>query len=425
MWPFDASRRNRWLRRRFPIETDLNCPTGPASGYFYLDYTIDEDGYRHSAYKAYLPKEVALARQARLTVCTGVVASRLELDVDRRIATGVYIKPAGSRREVEFIVKARREVIICSGAIGSPQLLMLSGIGNAAHLKSQGIAVKHNLPGVGTHLSDHHGFPIMMQLPMAESLHRMETSWWYAVWQIVLFIWNRTGWMKSGTTTSTIYINTLNLDPETSTFSPGPGDPELDGSLPENIPDLEIMVIPAGAIVGKNPGLPLFTLYACLIQPSAHGSIELASRDPEESPKVHYKVLEDAHDLVVTRRALRFTLNLAEHFMETSGYQHPVKLFHAPNADTGRSWRDLDDDQLDSFARGCIQSVLHLGCSCRMANEENGGVVDDQLRVYGFSNLRIADASIFPKIPAAHTMAPVYMVAERCAQFVKSAWATV
>jgi choline dehydrogenase-like flavoprotein len=407
-----------------PVEWDVNCPSGSASGYFYLDYTIDQNGHRHSSYRAYLPQKLAIARQSRLTVCTGVIASRLELDADKGIATGVHMKAVGSKAGQEVLVKARREVIVCSGAVCSAQLLMLSGIGSSKHLSSHGIQVKKDLPGVGTNLSDHHGLPIMLKLPIIESYHRMESNFVYAIWQMLRFAWNQSGWLKAGTTSSAIYLKTSHLDNETSTFRPGPGDPEFDASKPENVPDVEIMLIPAGTIVGKYPGVPLFTLYTCLIQPETVGHIELASLDPADSPRIYYKMMENPRDFLTARKALRFTLNLAEQFAETSGYRHPVELFYGPGAGTGRKWNDIGDDELDDFVRTSAQSVVHLGCSCRMAKEEDGGVVDDELRVYGFRNLRIADASVFPKIPAAHTMAPTYMVAERCAQFIKDTWSS-
>lgn len=400
-----------------PIAWDVNDPAGPAAGYFYLDYTIDQNGHRHSAYRAYLPKEVAIARASHLTICTSVVATRLELDTTAGIATGVHFRPVRSAGSGTFFVKARREVIVCCGAMGSPQLLMLSGIGPAEHLAQAGVATELDLPGVGANLSDHHGLPIMLKMPFPESFHRMESNPLWAIWQILRFLWDGSGWMKSGSTTSTIFLNTSDIDPVSSTMKP-----ELESAEKGAVPDLEIMVFPACAMVGQFSGLPLLTLYTCLLQPKTVGRIELASLDPEDSPRVHYGMMEDSQDITIARRALRFSLHLAEQFMETSGYRHPVELFFSPKVDLKRNWRDLGDDDLDEFIRASAQSVVHLGCSSRMAKEEEGGVVDDELRVYGFKNLRVADASVFPKIPAAHTMAPTYMVAERCAQFVKDQW---
>lgn len=404
-----------------PVEHDANDPRGPASGYFRLDSTIDRNGARHSAYDAYLPQGLARERRSHLTVCTGAVASRLQLDSASQTATGVHVKRAGSKAAPVF-VGARREVVVCGGAIGSPQLLMLSGVGPEGHLQARGIAVQRHLPGVGQSLSDHHGIPVMMKVPWSETFHRLQQNIFHAIWQLLLFAWNKTGLLKSGTTAATIYVNTSHLDPDTSTLKPSPSDGTLDSTRPENAPDVEIMVIPASTLLDRFPGVPLCTLYTCLVQPETTGDIQLVSTDPEAHPRINYRALASQRDYAVARKALRFTLHLADHFVKSSGFGQPAELFYAPNAETGRDWKDLTDDELDEFSRQSVQSALHLGCTCRMGDQEAGGVVNGRLQVHGFTNLRVADASIFPKIPAAHTMAPTYMVAERCAQFIKDTW---
>ncbi|KAI1341121.1 hypothetical protein F5Y15DRAFT_376973 [Xylariaceae sp. FL0016] len=413
----DASARNVGL----PVQQDANDPEGPAMGYFSLDYTIDSDGHRHSALRAYLPKQVAIERQSRLNICTGAIVSHIELDVEKGRATGVCVRQTGAGPGKEVLIKARREVIVCNGAICSPQLLQLSGIGPASLLRSHDITVQKDLPGVGSHLSDHHGIPICLELPYHQTYHLMENPL-RAAWQLLLYTFNRTGWMKSATTNSSIFLNTDHLDTETSSIQAKPGDREFDASAIENVPDIEIMVIPASTVMEFHPGRSLFTLYTCLIQPHSHGRVEIASKDPEESPDLEFDLLANPRDLEVARKAVRFTMHLADNFVVRSGYRHPAKLFLAPNAASGRSWKDVGDDEIDEYVRETVQSALHLGCSCRMGKEEEGGVVDNMLRVHGFTNLRVADASVFPKIPAAHTMAPTYMVAERCADFIKAAW---
>ncbi|KAK8098119.1 L-sorbose 1-dehydrogenase [Apiospora kogelbergensis] len=396
-----------------PIDNDVNDPDAPASGYFYLDSTIDKNGSRHSAYSAYLPKKIALERRGRLTICTGVVASSWKSTHPSNVS-------GGTRCDSTFI-KAEREVIVCSGAICSPQLLMLSGIGSAKQLEPLGIPVHRNLPGVGSHLSDHHGLPIMMKVPVAQTLHRLQSNILFAIWQVILWIWNKTGILKSGTTATTIYLNTSHIDPQTSIIRPGhASDPVFSNpALPENVPDVEIMVIPAGTVLDRFQGLPLCSFYACLVQPRTTGRVELASgTDPELSPP---DSLPNPRRPARSRRGAQ-----SPPFAHKSGYRHTAELFYGPGAQAGHSsignWRDLDDAELDAFATDTVQSVLHLGCTCRMAPEQDGGVVDDRLRVHGFRNLRVADASVFPRIPAAHTMAATYMVAERCAQFVADEW---
>ena len=108
-----------------PVRDDFNDPTAPAQGYFHLDATVDDSGQRLSTYRAYLNKKVALEREQNLTVCTGVVASKLDVDAKAGQVTGVYIRSASSKDQKNYFVKARREVIVCNGALRTPQLLLL------------------------------------------------------------------------------------------------------------------------------------------------------------------------------------------------------------------------------------------------------------------------------------------------------------
>jgi choline dehydrogenase-like flavoprotein len=173
------------------------------------------------------------------------------------------------------------------------------------------------------------------------------------------------------------------------------------------------------------------------VRPQSYGHIELASADPEDDVRLHYGVLSDpaGADRALARKALRFTLHFVELFQDSS-YPHPTKLAYAPEALVDRAsgsgdkdkdearpdWRELTDDDLDEYIDRRAVSALHFSSTCPIGLEDKGGVVDQQLRVYGFDNLRIADTSVFPKIPSCHTMGPAVMVGERCADFIKSAW---
>ncbi|RYP70059.1 hypothetical protein DL769_005105 [Monosporascus sp. CRB-8-3] len=394
---------------------NINSASAPASGHFYLDYTIDCRGFRHSALRSYLPLELALRRRGRLAICTGATVTRLELDVKGCLVTGVRVKSA--KEKIEAVILPRREVIVCGGAISTPQLLQLSGIGPAPLLKQQDIPLKHDLP-VGVHLADHWGIPISTELPFNETFHFMEQSSMQALWQVARFLVGRGGWMRSPSTQSAIFMNTSHMD--TKSFRMRLGDAELDASRHENIPDVEIMVIPANAAPGTQPGKSLATLYVCLLQTQSEGSVRIASSDPDVDPRIHTCLFTDPGDIEVARNALRFTLSLTEHFMTSSGYPYRARLAVAPRIDG--EFQDVRDHELDEFARTNARAVLHLGCTCRMGKKEKGGVVDEELRVHGVANLRVADASVFPILPATHTMAPTYMVAERCAEFIKNTW---
>ena len=212
------------------------------------------------------------------------------------------------------------------------------------------------------------------------------------------------------------------------------------------------------------------SLYPTLVQPRGSGRVELASKDALAQPRIEYPLFNDPHDIVSARLAIRFTMRLAEE-LQHSGYPYPAKLTFAPGQDLtvlehwekvapinylpvvvlaaplvsgaqkpqvvlepdrashvapesrkAKTWRNVTDDEIDDYLRRVSHTSLHFASTCPMSNDEKSGVVDQKLRVHGFSNLRIADTSVFPRIPSCHTMAPTIMVAERCADFILASW---
>lgn len=492
-----------------PIAKDCNDPAAPAMGYFYLDAAIDKQGRRISAFNAFLSKETVRQRSGRLAICTfsfpivlayvrrdwtkpiltysigtGAIATRLELDVESGRVSGVHIRssqklPNARSPTKDFLVKVRREIILCSGAICTPQLLLLSGIGPRVQdlqpSHDLGIPIVKELPAVGATLADHYSFPIMLELPKKETFHILESIW--GLWYILLWIFFGTGLMGVTTTPSTIYVRTDAIDAETMTIRTHEqdGTDNLDASQPRNVPDTEIMIFPVNGLERHVPGHSLMSLYPTLIQPHATGRIELASTDPLANPRITHPMLLDKRDVAAARVAVRFTMRLADEFQK-SGYPYPAPLAFAPGnspdlllewersggENTGnaihpvpdvtgsttlsntransskttgatagsdeqgtghKTWRNVTDDEIDDYVRRVSHTSLHYSCTCPMSdNDEKVGVVDQKLRVYGFKNLRIADASIFPCVPSSHTMVPVMMVAERCAYFLKEEW---
>ncbi len=241
------------------------------------------------------------------------------------------------------------------------------------------------------------------------------------------------------------------------------GTSTMDARAAAQHPDVEIMINPVNSLVMDMADRPLLTWYTTLVQPLSRGRVELADRDPLAHPRVHYAMFTHERDRAAARTATRFAMKLAGTFA-ASGYPYPAPLVFAPGMDLAelevatrllalpldtspaagqqaarkrrpelaglklrpappRAWRTVTDAEIDAYASRVALSSLHFSCTCRMSEDATGGVVDQRLRVHGISNLRIADASIFPKIPSAHTMAPVIMVAERCADFVKEDWA--
>ena len=468
-----------------PIVQDCNDPDAPAQGFYTLDMAINGRGERISAFTSFLSKDVALRRRDRLTVCTGAIASRLEIDAETGVVSGAHIrrswKEGGGAEDREFFVKANREVIICSGAVCTPQLLLLSGIGPRAGSspgssngapENLGISLVKELPAVGATFADHYSFPVMLEVPRRETFSILQSAW--ALWYLLLWLLFGTGLMAHSSTLLTIFARTSAINRETMEISERDDEDgavdTLDASQPRNVPDLEIMLMPVNSLQHDVPGRSLLSLFPTIVQPRATGRVELASRDPLAHPRVTHPALLDGADLAVARRAVRFSMRLAEEF-QNSGYPYPAPLAFAPGnrpellaewersaveanpnfaaiphqkagiegvekvdvevevkskngveEKEGKTWKNVTDAEIDDYVRRVAHSSLHYASSCPMSRDAATGVVDEQLRVHGFRNLRIADASVFPLTPSGHTMAPTMMVAARCADFVKDAW---
>lgn len=407
-----------------PSENNFNKPGSPTAGYFNFDLTIDPKGYRQSAFHAYLPKAIAIQRQTSLHICTDVVVSRLDLDPLCGLVRGVFVHPSGASNPKPHLISAKREIVLAAGAICSPQILQLSGIGSRPTLKSLGIPVVRDLRGVGSHLSDHPLIPISIEVPIEDSIQQLQDSFWQIIKHALLYLVAGRGWLKSALDRG-IFFNTSHLNQETGILR----EPEVTpySNKAEDLANAEIIILPIGTPPTKSPGKGLVSLQLCLLQPRSTGSIQVKSLDANESPQVKLNMMSDPEDREVARKALRFTLHLAELFVHRSGYPKASRIFHHPGNRNGdgwneNDWRSVSDACLDEYVQKNVVSSFHLTSSCRMASAEEGGVVDGQLRVHGFKNLRIADASVLPGVPPAHPMAAVYMVAERCADFIKKMW---
>ncbi|KAI1381216.1 putative GMC oxidoreductase [Hypoxylon crocopeplum] len=405
-------------------ERSVNKPGSPAVGHFNLDLTIDPKGCRQSALHAYLPKAIAIQRQDYLHICTDVIVSRLDLDPLCGLARGVFVHTSGARNPKPHLISARREIVLTAGAICSPQILQLSGIGPRPTLESMGIPVVRDLQGVGSHLGDHPLIPVSIEVPIEDSMQQLQDSFLQMIKHAVLYLVAGKGWLKSALDRG-IFFNTSHLDQETGLLREPEEKPYSNKA--EYLPDAEIIVLPIGSPSTKNPGKGLVSLQLCLLQLRSTGSIQVTSLDATESPQVKLNMMHDPEDREVARKALRFTLHLAEEFVHHSGYPKTSRIFYHPGNSSEDEWneddwRSVPDACLDEYIEKNVVSSYHLTSSCHMASEEEGGVVDGQLRVHGFKNLRISDASVLPSVPLTHPMAAVYMVAERCADFIKKTW---
>ncbi|KAF3009410.1 hypothetical protein E8E14_010014 [Neopestalotiopsis sp. 37M] len=452
------------------LQKDINDPSAPAMGLFDLDVAISKRGTRISALSAYLNETVSDQRRNRLTICTGTVVSRLEADAQSGIVTGVHLR-SSKEPDRDYFVKVRREVVLCSGAPCTPQVLLLSGIGPVESLEALDIPIVKDMPAVGATLSDHYSVPIMLAVPKKETIHLLQSIW--GIWHFLLWIFFGKGLLSLTAMSSAIYVHSDAIDRETMQVKDRDeeGRDALDASLSRNIPDIEVMIIPMSTVEREVVGPSMMSIYPTLCQPHGMGRIELASTDPFAQPRVTYPMFSTEQDIATARLAVRFSMRLAEKLQE-SDYPYPAKLAFAPGQDAtlldqweksapaeylpipilaapfgqqmpiidakaeqntavgtrpksgaeNKTWRNVTDHEIDDYMKRVAHTSLHFSGTCPMSNDPRTGVVDQQLRVHGFSNLRIADTSVFPKIPSCHTMAPVLVVAERCADMIKATW---
>ncbi|SDN79518.1 GMC family oxidoreductase [Pseudomonas jinjuensis] len=342
------------------------------------DTTI-RDGRRWSTATAFL-KPIRATRK-NLTVLTGAQAERVLLEGQRAI--GVQARIRGS----SITLKARREVLLSAGAFGSPHLLLLSGIGPESELKPHGIAVRHELPGVGRNLQDHPDVVACYKSP--------DTS---------LMGYSVRGSLKMGAAL-TRYLASRR-GPLASNFAESGGFLRTDARLDR--PDIQLNAV-VGIIDNHNRTLHWghgFSCHVCVLRPKSVGSLGLQSADPLAPPRIDPNFLAHEDDMRTILKGYRMTREICE--------QAPMSRF---------SFRDMYSDGLDSdeqlidLLRRRTDSVYHPVGTCRMGHDENA-VVDSQLRVHGIEGLRVVDASIMPTLVGGNTNAPSIMIAERAMEWI-------
>ena len=342
-----------------------------------------KNGERHSAAKGYLTPHRA---RPNLRVITGAQATRILIEHQR--AVGVEYRQGGALQQV----KARREVLLSAGALMSPQLLMLSGVGPGAALQKHGIAVLHDLPGVGAHLHDHPDVVQVMDAPQLKDLFGLSLS---GMVQTVrgLREWrqHRTGML-------------------TTNFAEAGGFIKSDPSEP--VPDLQLHFV-IGKLVDHGRKTVLghgYSTHVCLLQPRSRGRVSLASGDPMALPLVDPNFLADPDDMQRLVRGFKRTREiLAQPALAQFGAK---ELAASANART--------DGEIEQFIRQYADTIYHPVGSCRMGPGAMD-VVDAELRVHGIAGLRVVDASIMPRIVSGNTNAPTVMIAEKAVDLLRAA----
>lgn len=362
-----------------PHNPDFNGAVQEGAGVY---QTTIRNGRRCSAAVGYLRPAL---KRGNLTVETDCLVHRIVIESGR--ATGVeYARGKSS----PITVRAESEVLLTSGAIGSPRLMLLSGLGPAAHLAEVGIRVLHDLPGVGENLQDHFGVDIVAELTGHYSLDKYNKPHWmlWAGLQYALF--------GSG--------------PVTSNVVEGGAFWYADDT--RNCPDLQFHFL-AGA--GAEAGVPSvskgasgITLNSYTLRPKSRGTVRLRSADPAALPVVDPNFLAEPEDLKTSAEGVRISREI---FRQHSLQKH-IRNIRFPD-DSVVTQKDFED-----YTRQYGRTSYHPTCSCKMGTDEMA-VVDPQLRVRGIDGLRICDSSVMPSLVGSNTNAPTIMIAERAADLIR------
>jgi choline dehydrogenase len=362
-----------------PRNDDFNGASQEGVGYYHLN---TRRGWRCSTAVAYL-------RPARgrgnLRVETN--ARVLAIDFDERRARAVRYRRQGA----EHTATAAREVLLCAGALQSPQLLQLSGIGPRALLEPHGIRVVHELPGVGENLQDHLQARVIFECTKPITTNDDLRSWWRTLRIGVDYALARGGPMAIGINQGGIFAR---VDGAATT-------PELQFHVATLSSDM------AGSPVHRFPG---FTFSVCQLRPESRGFVRIKSSDPLAAPAMQPNYLASEHD----RRALVAGIRLARRFAATHALSPYVRREYRPG-----SAAQSDADLLE-FAKNTGGTIFHPSGTCKMGDISRDplAVVDARLRVHGLTGLRVVDCSIMPTLTSGNTNVPVVMIAEKAADMI-------
>ena len=358
-----------------PANADYNGASQEGVGYY---QQTAYKGFRWSTAKGFLKPA---RRRANLQVVTQAQVCRILFE--GRTAIGVEYRRGGERH----VVRARAEVLLAAGAIGSAQILQHSGIGPAPLLQRVGVPVRLDLPGVGRNLQDHLQVRLVFRTRERtlndEVNHPLRKAWigmQYALW--------RTGPLTLAASQVAIFTRSR---------------PDVDR------PDIQFHMQPLSA---DKPGqgahrFSAFTASVCQLRPFSRGCVEIRSADPLAYPAIHARYLSDERDHPVAIDAIRVARRIAA---APSLAKHIVSEFTP-----GAQYRS--DAELLDAARQFSQSIYHPAGTCKMGSDASA-VVDDRLRVHGVAHLRVVDASIMPELVSGNTNAPVIMIAEKAADMI-------
>ena len=362
----------------YPVTSDVNG--AQQEGFGPCDRTT-HGGKRWSTARGYL--DPARSRP-NLTIITGALALEILLEGDR--ATGVAYAVGGARETV----RAEREVILAGGAINTPQLLQLSGIGPADHLGAVGIKVRHDLAGVGANLNDHPDIVIQHRCTQPVSLYANAHGPRKYLAGLQWFL------TKGGPASSNHF--------EAGAF--------IRSRAGIEHPDLQFTFMPLAVKPGSVDTLPChaFQVHVDLLRPESLGWVKARSADPRQKPAIRFNYLQSPRD----RDDLRTSVGLLREVLAQKALDpyRGEELFPGPGVKTA--------GEIDAWVRRAIETCYHPVGTCKMGSATDAlSVVDDELRVHGLRGLRVVDASVMPSIVSGNTNAPTIMIAEKASDMIR------
>ena len=362
----------------YPLSSDVNGEQ--QEGFGRIDRTT-RAGRRWSAAQAYLKPAKA---RPNLIVRTGALVRRIV--VERGRATGVEFTCEAETT----VADAGIEVILAAGAINSPQILQLSGIGDPERLAAAGVAPLHQLPAVGENLNDHPDIVVQ---------HRCHEN-------ASLFGVNR-GLRKI--VTGARWFAGADGPAGTNHFEAGGFIRSRPGI---EHPDLQLTFMPLAIAPGTvaDVGGHSFQVHIDLMRPNSLGHVRIRSTDPAAPPAILFNYLADPQDRIDLRTSVRLTREILD--QPALDRYRGEELFPGPAVQS--------DDEIDAWLRGAIETCYHPVGTCRMGRDPSSAVVDDELRVHGIAGLRVVDASVMPRIVSGNTNAPTIMIAERASDLIRA-----
>lgn len=364
-----------------PRNDDFNGPGQEGAGLYQVTqfHGGARNGERCSVAAAYLHPAM---KHSNLTVLTGAQALRVVLEGKR--AVGVEVRRGGATETIA----ARREVVLCGGAFNSPQLLMLSGIGDPAELAKHGIAMRHALPGVGRNLQDHVDF-ILSYTSKDTELFGIGAVAGLKLMKAIL------EWRKRGTG--------LVATPFAEGGAFIKSSPEL------RRPDLQLHFVIA---ITDDHARKLhmgfgFSCHVCVLRPKGRGDVRLHDANPLSAPRIDPRFLSEPEDVALLLQGVKKTREILR-APALAKYRH--RELHTADAHT--------DEELVRHIRARADTIYHPVGTCKMGTDAMA-VVDAQLRVHGIENLRVVDASVMPTLIGGNTNAPTVMMAERAADWMR------